>query len=112
MFSSYGALDVAPLVRKERQKRQRRKANDSSETSKPKELTRFEEEEESTTKDVAHIWNHLKRVCGESGNRVHYFTFLIDPQSFAHTVENIFHFSFLVKVIVLILTVIYIYTYI
>ena len=93
----YGALDVAPLVRKERQKRQKKKANDSSETSKPKELTKFEEEEESTTKDVAHIWTHLKRACRER-NRVHYFTFLVDPTSFAHTVENLFHFSFLVKV--------------
>ena len=66
--------------------------------TKPKELSHFEEEEESTTKDVAHIFKHLKLACEEGKRRVHYFRFLVDPDSFAHTVENMFHFSFLIKV--------------
>lgn len=28
---------------------------------------------------------------------MHYFKFLVDPESFAHSVENMFHFSFLIK---------------
>lgn len=84
-------------MKKERQKA-RKKPSSEAAVSKPKELTAFEEEEESTTKDVAHIFEHLKIACRESNNRVHYFKFLFDPNSFAHTVENLFHFSFLVKV--------------
>lgn len=56
----------------------------------------MEDEEESTTKDVARVLDSLKKEC-ETRGRVHYFKFLIDPDSFAHTVENMFHFSFLVK---------------
>ena len=68
-----------------------------TEVSKPKEVTDFEEEEESTTKDVMHVFKCLKRACEREG-KVHYFTFLVDPMSFAHTVENMFHFAFLIKV--------------
>ena len=95
---SHGALDPEPLMKK---RRQTNKKNDSSEgtVSKPKQLTEFEgEEEESTTKDVAHIFRHLKRMCAEGDRRVHYYSFLVNPESFARTVENMFHFSFLVKV--------------
>lgn len=54
------------------------------------------EEEESTTKDVQHIMNCVVKVCRSKG-RVGYFQFLVDPESFGRTVENMFHFSFLVK---------------
>ncbi len=64
--------------------------------TKPKEVVNLEEEEESTTKDVARVLEALKIECEKRG-RVHYFKFLVDPDSFAHTVENMFHFSFLVK---------------
>ena len=85
-----------------KQKRQvsRRKAGESSSAaSHPKELVNFDEEEESTTKDVAHVLKYVKHACatGRKG-RVHYFRFIVDPDSFSHTVENMFHFSFLVKV--------------
>lgn len=60
-------------------------------------LASFEEEEEATTRGVQHVNRCLKEACRASGD-VHYFTFIVDPQSYAHTVENIFHFSFLIKV--------------
>lgn len=84
-------------MKKERQRERKRDLSEAT-VSKPKELNAFEEEEESTTKDVAHIFEHLKIACHERDNRVHYFKFLLDPHSFSHTVENLFHFSFLVKV--------------
>lgn len=68
----------------------------ASAASKPKEVLNFTEEEESTTKDVQHIWRLATEVCTTKG-RVGYFQFLVDPESFPHTVENMFHFSFLVK---------------
>ena len=85
-------------MKKERQRRGKRKQESGAAVSKPKELSVFNEEEESTTKSVGHILKHLKLACSESGKPVHYFTFLVDPHSFPRTVENLFHFSFLVKV--------------
>ena len=94
-----GALDLAPIVKKQRQIAGTKKKDTSdAKVTKPKELAAFEDEEESTTKDVAHIFKHLKMACSQSSDRVHYFSFLIDPDSFSHTVENFFHFAFLVKV--------------
>lgn len=94
---SHGALDLQPLKKREKSATRRRNRDTFTEMSKPKEVTDLEDEEESTTKDVVHVFSCLKRACGRDG-RVHYFTFLVDPDSFAHTVENMFHFSFLIKV--------------
>ena len=74
-----------------------RKKTIASSIQKPKELEGFQEEEESTTKDVSYLLSKLKKVCREKGG-MNYYQFLIDPGSFSHTIENIFHFSFLVKV--------------
>ena len=95
---SHGALDVDPIKTKQRQRLGRKKESSETTASKPRELTQFENEEESTTKDVAHLFYHLKRLCGDGRRRVHYFTCLVDPESFSHSVENMFHFAFLVKV--------------
>lgn len=62
----------------------------------PKEVHDLKDEEESTTKDVQHIMTHVFQAC-EAKGRIGYFHFLVDPKSFAHTVENMFHFAFLIK---------------
>lgn len=64
--------------------------------SKPKEVHDLQSEEESTTKDVQHILIHAVKACRAKG-RVGYFQFLVDPKSFGRTVENMFHFAFLIK---------------
>ena len=62
-------------------------------------MSEFEEKEETTTRDVSIIMNTLKKLCpAQEGQRVHYFKFIVDPKSFSRTIENVFHFSFLVKV--------------
>ena len=95
MLYRHGALDVEPLKKRKKSQTPRSKSQKAKAT-KPKEIVNLEDEEESTTKDVARVLNALKRECEKRG-RVHYFKFLVDPSSFAHTVENMFHFSFLVK---------------
>ena len=96
ILDSHGALDLQPLKKRARSAR-RKDRTTTTEVNKPKEVTDFEEEEESTTKDVMHVFDCLKKACKKKG-RVQYFTFLVDPMSFAHTVENMFHFAFLIKV--------------
>ncbi len=83
-----------------KRERKQRALKDKQEASraavKPKEVKDLNEEEESTTKDVQHIMNQVRRVCKERG-KIGYFHFLVDPRSFAKTVENMFHFAFLIK---------------
>ena len=89
-------------MRKQRQRGVSKKKSSSEMTAaKPKELANFEDEEESTTKEVVHMMKHLRVACGgaSGGGCVHYFSFLIDPDSFSRSVENLFHFAFLVKVV-------------
>lgn len=86
-------------MRKRERHTHRRERETAGAASKPKELVNFEDEEESTTKDVALVLSCLKKECERHcRRRVNYFQFLVDPNSFAHTVENMFHFSFLIKV--------------
>ena len=94
-LSRLGALDLEPLKKRKRNYTPRSKSKQAKAT-KPKEIVNLEDEEESTTKDVARVLEALKKECERRG-RVHYFKFLVDPNSFAHTVENMFHFAFLVK---------------
>ena len=94
-ISRLGALDLEPLKKRKKSQTPRSKSKQAKAT-KPKEVVNLEEEEESTTKDVGLLLKALKRECEKRG-RVHYFKFLVNPDSFAHTVENMFHFSFLVK---------------
>lgn len=94
MVCRYGALEPVPVLQKI--KVPRKPSTKSKTVERPKEVSSFEEEE-TTTKDVSYIMSTLKKLC-HSQKKVHYFKFIIDPDSFSHTVENIFHFAFLVKV--------------
>lgn len=91
----FGALELEPYVKK-RQTGVSRKKDKEAVATRPKQVHNVTEDEESTTKDVQHVFNHVAKACRVRG-RVGYFEFLVDPQSFARTVENMFHFSFLIK---------------
>ena len=54
---------------------------------------------EGTEKMVKHVFGCLVRSFKENGRRpVDFFHFILDPESFSKTLENIFHVSFLVNI--------------
>ena len=94
---SYGALETVPLKQIVRRAAPRR-VGVTGAVDTPKQMHGMEQEEESTTKDVQHMLHHLKVACRDNREGVQYQRFLVDPNSYSRTVENIFHFSFLIKV--------------
>jgi len=54
---------------------------------------------EQTIKQIMHIKRCLvERYKAADSSPIDYFEFVMDPTSFAKTVENMFHVSFLIKV--------------
>jgi len=54
--------------------------------------------EEVQTEEVSRIYQVLKRRFKENGNQpLCFFTFVINPESFVLTIENVFHTSFLIR---------------
>ena len=98
LFIRYGSLTLTPRVKMSR-KMSRQDRPLATETTRPVEVQQSGDGEEATTKDVHNLFKHLKAALDKNPQRrVHYFKFLVHPTSFSQTVENIFHFSFLIKV--------------
>jgi len=97
----FGALDNAPPPPKERKVPQARanatKIKDLVETQEVI-LETAEKSENQTEQLVAHALKTLIDKWNEIGRRsVDFFKFVIDPECFGNTVENMFHVSFLIK---------------
>ncbi|XP_072480703.1 non-structural maintenance of chromosomes element 4 homolog A [Notamacropus eugenii] len=95
----FGSFKTDPPVPKQRSERQRRKDKKEEERAMPAELKKMEEsQQEATEKEVERILGLLQTYFGEEPETpISFFDFVIDPDSFARTVENIFHVSFIVK---------------
>jgi len=97
----YGALDNAPPPPKERKAPQARanvtKIKDLVETQEQI-LETAEKSENQTEQLVTHVITTLIAKWHENEKRsVDFFKFVIDPECFGNTVENMFHVSFLIK---------------
>jgi len=98
----YGALDTTPPPPKERKEREPR----ATQATRVKDLvatkdTIMQEAEASdnqTEQLVKHVFKCLVSAWRQGGQQpVNFFRFVIDPESFGATIENLFHVSFLVK---------------
>jgi len=98
----YGALDTTPPPPKERKERDVR----ATQATRVKDLvatkdTIMQEAEASdnqTEQLVKHVFKCLASAWKQGGKEpVNFFKFVIDPESFGATIENLFHVSFLVK---------------
>ncbi|ELT95762.1 hypothetical protein CAPTEDRAFT_198996 [Capitella teleta] len=80
----------------------RRQTKSKERTQRPtnaEELRNFEQldAQEVTSKEVEKIFNILKEAYEEDNSPICFFEFVINPESFSRTVENIFNCSFLVR---------------
>jgi len=90
----YGPLEIEQtVVRKERQRREREKIGEKVVPEEVKD-TQMDQEalEKATSKRVEDLRGYL-----EKAKQIDFVKFVVDPQSFSQTVENIFHYSFLIK---------------
>ncbi|MEE6486623.1 hypothetical protein FKM82_014652 [Ascaphus truei] len=93
-----GSFNTEPVVR---QKIERQRKNNKIEEKRamPAQLNKMDEShQEATEKEVERILGFLQTYFKEDPDTpISFFDFVIDPTSFARTVENIFHVSFIIR---------------
>ncbi|XP_061815876.1 non-structural maintenance of chromosomes element 4 homolog A [Nerophis lumbriciformis] len=94
-----GSFHAEPPPPKQRTERQRKAPSKEAKRIMPTQLKKMEEShQEATEKEVERILACLKSYQQDDpSSPISYYEFVIDPNSFSRTVENIFHTSFLVR---------------
>ncbi|XP_060097475.1 non-structural maintenance of chromosomes element 4 homolog A [Heteronotia binoei] len=94
-----GTFTADPPVQRPRIERQQKKAGPDEKRAMPKQLERMEEShQEATEKEVERILGYLQSFFKQDPNvPIFFLEFVTDPDSFARTVENMFHVSFLIR---------------
>lgn len=94
MFSALEFVDT-PTVRKARK---RAETQQSEVTTKVLTQAKSDNSEEVQTEEVTRVYKVLKRRFKENSNRpLCFYSFVVNPDSFGLTIENIFHTSFLFR---------------
>ncbi|XP_075791454.1 non-structural maintenance of chromosomes element 4 homolog A isoform X2 [Pelodiscus sinensis] len=94
-----GSFKSDPPVPRQRIERQKKKGGTEEKRAMPAQLKKMEEShQEATEKEVERILGLLQTYFTDDPNTpISFFDFVIDPNSFARTVENIFHVSFIIR---------------
>ncbi|KAL8187248.1 UNVERIFIED_CONTAM: hypothetical protein K2H54_041124 [Gekko kuhli] len=94
-----GAFTADPPVQRPRIERQQKKAGPDERRAMPKQLEKMEEShQEATEKEVERILGYLQSFFKQDPDvPISFLEFVTDPDSFARTIENMFHVSFLIR---------------
>ncbi|XP_015253731.1 non-structural maintenance of chromosomes element 4 homolog A [Cyprinodon tularosa] len=93
-----GSFYAEPPPPKQKSDRQRKASSKEVKRIMPTQLKKMEEShQEATEKEVERILGYLKGYFEDDPSPMSYYEFVIDPNSFSRTVENIFHTSFLIR---------------
>ncbi|XP_027761990.1 non-structural maintenance of chromosomes element 4 homolog A [Empidonax traillii] len=94
-----GSFKSEPPVAKQRIERQKKASRGEAKQIMPTQLKKMEEShEEATEREVERILGILQTLFeSDPDTPISFFDFVIDPNSFARTVENMFHVSFLIR---------------
>uniref|UniRef100_A0A4W3HK01 Non-structural maintenance of chromosomes element 4 n=1 Tax=Callorhinchus milii TaxID=7868 RepID=A0A4W3HK01_CALMI len=95
-----GSFKAEPPAPRQKIVRQKRVPNQEERRIMPTQLKKMDEcHQEATEKEVERILGLLQQYFrAEPETPINFFDFVIDPQSFPRSVENIFHVSFIVRV--------------
>uniref|UniRef100_A0A3Q3W6F2 Non-structural maintenance of chromosomes element 4 n=1 Tax=Mola mola TaxID=94237 RepID=A0A3Q3W6F2_MOLML len=95
-----GSFHAEPPPPKQRTERQRKTTSKEVKRMMPTQLKKMDDSHhEATEKEVERILGYLKSYYQDDpSSPISYYEFIIDPNSFSRTVENIFHMSFLIRV--------------
>ncbi|XP_063817920.1 non-structural maintenance of chromosomes element 4 homolog A [Pseudophryne corroboree] len=94
-----GSFKTDPPVIRQKIERQKRSNKVEEKSVMPAQLKKMEEShQEATEKEVERILGFLQSYFRDDPDSpISFFDFVIDPKSFARTVENIFHVSFIIR---------------
>ncbi|NXU54592.1 NSE4A protein, partial [Turnix velox] len=94
-----GSFSSDPPVPKQRVERQKKASKGEQKQAMPAQLKKMEEShQEATEKEVERILGLLQtHFKNDPDTPISFFDLVIDPNSFARTVENIFHVSFIIR---------------
>eukprot|EP00062_Callorhinchus_milii_P018139 gi/632971415/ref/XP_007902161.1/ PREDICTED: non-structural maintenance of chromosomes element 4 homolog A-like [Callorhinchus milii] len=94
-----GSFKAEPPAPRQKIVRQKRVPNQEERRIMPTQLKKMDEcHQEATEKEVERILGLLQQYFrAEPETPINFFDFVIDPQSFPRSVENIFHVSFIVR---------------
>nr|XP_061810172.1 non-structural maintenance of chromosomes element 4 homolog A-like [Nerophis lumbriciformis] len=94
-----GSFHAEPPTPKQRVERQRKLPSKEAKRIMPTLLKKVEEnEQEATEKEVDRILSILNNChLANPSSKIPYYQFVIDPDSFSRTIENIFNTSFLIR---------------
>lgn len=95
----FGSFHAEPPPPKQRIERQKKAPSKEAKRIMPTQLKKMDEShQEATEKEVERILGYLKSYYQDDPTSpISYYEFVIDPNSFSRTVENIFHTSFLIR---------------
>ncbi|KAG8551486.1 hypothetical protein GDO81_004136 [Engystomops pustulosus] len=94
-----GSFKTEPPIVRQKTDRQKRTSKVAEKKVMPAQLKKMEEShQEATEKEVERILGFLQTYFREDPDTpISFFDFVIDPNSFARTVENMFHVSFIIR---------------
>ncbi|KAM4669000.1 non-structural maintenance of chromosomes element 4 homolog A isoform 2-T2 [Amazona ochrocephala] len=94
-----GSFKSDPPVPRQRIERQKKATGTEEKRAMPAQLKKMEEShQEATEKEVERILGLLQtHFQNDPSTPISFFDLVIDPNSFARTVENIFHVSFIIR---------------
>ncbi|NXX22306.1 NSE4A protein, partial [Podargus strigoides] len=94
-----GSFKSCPPVPRQRIERQKKATGGEAKRAMPAQLKKMEEsQQEATEKEIERILGLLQtHFKNDPDTPISFFDLVIDPNSFARTVENIFHVSFIIR---------------